>query len=398
VRLLYLADIRFPLERANGVQTVETVWHLAERGHTVTLLVRPDTAYPARDPLHFFGLAPLATLTIRRARVGGSPAARRAQYLAAAVAAAMRPGRYDAVFTRDLGVASAILRLPRALRPPVVYESHGYAPDVRRQLPDLIPNARPASERQLKRLARREAHVWQRADGYVTITRALAADLSTRFGSRDRLIVAPDGARLPAAADAPSPNRAGEPTATYAGHLYVWKGVDILVAAAAFLPDVRIRIVGGMPGEPDQARLRAKAEALGAGARVEFVGYVPPPEVPAWLTRSDVLVLPNIETSVSARYTSPLKLFEYMAAGRPIVASRLPALEEVLADGLNALLVPPGDPSALAFAISRLVTEPGLAAALAARARHDVAEYSWARRAERLEELLRVAAGPGRRT
>lgn len=398
MRILYLADIRFPIERANGVQTAETVWHLAERGNVVTLLVRPDTASPARDPLGFFGLAPLATLAIRRTRVAGPPAARRAQYLAAAVAAAIAPGRYDAVFTRDLGVASALLRLPRAVRPPVTYESHGYAPDVRRQLPDLIPNARPASERQLKRLARREAHVWQRADGYVTITRALAADLSTRFGVRARVLVAPDGARLAPANQAPSRDHDDVPTATYAGHLYAWKGVDTLVAAAAFLPAARIRIVGGMPGEPDQARLRAKAEALGVSARVEFVGYVPPPEVSAWLTRSDVLVLPNIDTSVSARYTSPLKLFEYMAAGRPIVASRLPALEEVLTDGLNALLVPPGDASALASAISRLVTDPALAAALAAQAKRDVANYSWARRAERLEELLRVATGARPRT
>jgi glycosyltransferase involved in cell wall biosynthesis len=390
---LYLADIRFPLERANGVQTMETVWHLAERGHAVTLLVRPDTARPARDPFGFFGLAPLTTLAIRQTRVGGSPAARRAQYLAAAVAAAVVPGRHDVVFTRDLGVASALLHIPRAFRPPVVYESHGYAPDVRRQLPDLIPNARPASERQLKRLARREASVWQRADGYVTITRALAADLSTRFGARDRVLVAPDGARLGATSGAaPSADGAGVPTATYAGHLYAWKGVDTLVAAAAFLPDVRIRIVGGMPGEPDEARLRAQAQALGASARVEFVGYVPPPDVSAWLTRSDVLVLPNIDTSVSARYTSPLKLFEYMASGRPIVASRLPALEEVLSDGVNALLVPPGDPSALASAISRLVSEPALAIALAARAKRDVTDYSWARRAERLEELLQGTA------
>jgi glycosyltransferase involved in cell wall biosynthesis len=240
--------------------------------------------------------------------------------------------------------------------------------------------------------------VWRRAEGYVTITRALATDLSTRFGARDRVLVAPDGTRLPAPVDAATTARRDAPIATYAGHLYAWKGVDTLVAAAAFLPHVRVRIVGGMPGEPDEARLRAQAEALGASARVEFVGYVPPPEVAAWLSRSDVLVLPNVDTSVSARYTSPLKLFEYMAAGRPIVASRLPALEEVLTDGLNALLVPPGDPSALASAISRLVAEPPLAAALAARAKRDVADYSWARRAERLEELLRVVAGDRRRT
>jgi hypothetical protein len=67
LRILYLADIRFPLERANGIQTIHTCHALACRGHEVTLLVRPDTAAAARDPFEFYGLSPTRTLRIEQA-------------------------------------------------------------------------------------------------------------------------------------------------------------------------------------------------------------------------------------------------------------------------------------------------------------------------------------------
>jgi len=95
------------------------------------------------------------------------------------------------------------------------------------------------------------------------------------------------------------------------------------------------------------------------------------------------------------RWTSPLKLFEYMAAGRPIVASRLPVLEEVLADGLNALLVDPSAPDDWAVQIRRLIDDPMLAQQLAMTAHRDfVQKYSWTARAMRMAEIfsLRVAS------
>src|SRR6476646_10120316 len=85
VRILYLADIRFPLERANGIQSMETCHALATRGHAVTLAVRPDTAVPARDPLAFYGLPPIPSLRLETAPVSGPQAARRAGYLTFAI-------------------------------------------------------------------------------------------------------------------------------------------------------------------------------------------------------------------------------------------------------------------------------------------------------------------------
>jgi glycosyltransferase involved in cell wall biosynthesis len=384
VRITYFADIRFPLERANGIQTMETCHALAVRGHDVTLVVRPDTREPARDPYTFYGLPRLERMRIELAPAAGPAMARRLGYLAFAAGRAMGRGRADVLFTRDLGVASLLLGIPAALRPPVVYESHGYAPDVSAALPDLVPTAGRPSAAKLRRLAAREARVWKTADGYVTITRGLADDLAARHGPRDRLAVVPDGARIGRSPGvAPPPGVVG-----YAGHLYVWKGVDVLLQAIALVPGAHGLIVGGHGAEPDLGRLKALAAELGIADRVTFTGLVDPDQVPGHLAASTILALPNPASAISTHFTSPLKLFEYMAAERPIVASDLPALREVLRDGEHALLVPPGDPAALAAAIRRLLEDPALAARLAAAARAAVAEYGWDRRAARLEALF----------
>jgi glycosyltransferase involved in cell wall biosynthesis len=458
MNVLYLADIRLPLERANGIQTMETCHALARRGHDVTLLVRPDTHTPARDPLAFYGLAPDEHLTIARVTVPVRPAGplgqhvRRAHYLAAALAHALRGrsvgrrthdtgafgareladrsvagsdigarddraevggaggrGRgaggsgargIDIVFTRDLGLASLLLRVPRGMRPPVVYESHGYAPVVSGLLPEMLSTAPKASRAKAARLAAREQRVWTLADGYVTITTALARDLAGRLGDRADVAIVPDGVRLDPARrfawDGPSPR----PVAVYAGHLYPWKGVDTLIAALAHAPSLRARIIGGHPAEPDLGRLQQQARDLGVADRVEFAGLQPPPAVAALLLSADALVLPNHTSSVSAHYTSPLKLFEYLAAGRPIVASDLPALREVLRHGENAWLTPPGDPAALAASLTHVTSDVPLALRLARTAFDEATGYSWERRAEQLEAVLEqaAAAAPRART
>lgn len=391
LRILYLSDIRFPIERANGIQTIETCHALARRGLVVTLLVRPDTVRPPRDPLAFYGLAPEPRLRIERVRVAGPPPVRRALYLARALAR-VAAGGDTVVFTRDLGVAALALRLPRRRRPPVVYEAHGIAADVAGALDTLLAGAHPASKAKCRRLLARERLVWTRADGYLTITRGLARDLEARFGPRARLRVVADGVRL--ARDRtfspPSPPGASRrPVIGYAGHLYPWKGVDLLVRALALLPSCRALIVGGHPGETDRARLADLAVALGIADRVELAGFVPPPQVAEHLARADVLVLPNPRSALSASWTSPLKLFEYLAAGRPIVASDLPAFREVLADGENALLVPPGDVAALAAAVARLLDDAALSRRLARRAWEDAARYTWEARAAAIEAFLR---------
>lgn len=389
--VLYLADTRFPIERANGAQTMATCRALALRGHDVTLVVRPDTAAPPRDPFAFYGTTRPERMTIRT--IGGAPGThlRRLRFLAEAVAAATVSD--GVIFTRDLGLAAFLLRSPLPRRFRVVYESHGIADVVSAEMPmllgraDLVPSAA-----KLQRLARREALVWQRASAYVTITLALADELRARFGDRPNVHIVPDGAPGPLAASPPRVQHEPRAVVGYAGHLYPWKGVDVLIHALASLPDIDAVVVGGHPAERDLTRVRALAASLGLESRVSLPGQVLPAEVATRLAGATILALPNTPSAISERYTSPLKLFEYLAMGRPIVASDLPAIREILTDGQSALLVPAGDASALAAAIQRVAGDPALARRLAAGALALAPRFTWDVRAERLESALIAAA------
>jgi len=115
--------------------------------------------------------------------------------------------------------------------------------------------------------------------------------------------------------------------------------------------------------------------------RVEFTGYLPHPRDAPAIAGLAAVVIPLPDNPMSRFFTSPLKLYEYMAAGLPIVASDLPALREVLRDEDNALLVPPNDPVRLADAIRRLLDEPGLAERLRLKGHADVQGRTWAARA-----------------
>jgi glycosyltransferase involved in cell wall biosynthesis len=164
-----------------------------------------------------------------------------------------------------------------------------------------------------------------------------------------------------------------------------------LLQALARAPDVRGLVVGGHPGEADFGRVEALARELKLHGRVTLTGLVAPTEVRRHLAPATMLVLPNTRSAISERYTSPLKLFEYLAMGRAIVASDLPAIREVLTDGVSALLVPPGDPQLLADALSRLARDAELAGRLAEAAAALAPEYTWSRRAERLEAVFGAA-------
>ena len=399
LRILYLADVRFPLERANGIQTMQTCHGLARLGHRVTLLVREDTHEPSRDPFDFYGVPRMDRLTIEIAPSGGPPVAKRAAYLSYAIGRAAGRVRQDLIFTRDLGLASLLLRIPPFLRAPLVYEAHGIAEEVAAELPRLLTGAATASASKLRRLRRREERVWRGAEGYVTITAGLAAELTRRFGERNHLAVVPDGADLSnsrlGAADAPATaqDETRKTVIGYAGHLYPWKGVELIIEAVTALQDTRALIIGGHEKEADLQRLQAFALSIDCASRVTFTGRIPPAAVAARLREADVLVLPNPASAISTDYISPLKLFEYMACGRPIVASDLPAIREVLRDGHNAVLVEPGNPMALTAGIRRVKEDPAFAARLARQALEDVRAYSWDRRAERLDTLFAEVIG-----
>jgi glycosyltransferase involved in cell wall biosynthesis len=383
------ADVRFPLERANGVQVVKTAAALAAAGTRTTLLVRRSDPRPTAELLALYGVAPCERLTVRRLGVGhrqGSFALPRARFLLrAGLAAWSALRRRQVVFTRDLQLADLLLR---ASSGPLVYEAHAVEALMYRERGALYGTGEAPDPAKAERIAAREARVWRRAAGFVATTAGILDSFVAAHGTRGGTRVIPNGTDVPADRTFPGLARETPPRVLYAGQLYPWKGVDVLVRAMADVPDARLVILGGLRGEADERRIAALVESCGLAARTEMPGTVPPARVADELRRAAVVVAPFLHTAMSERHTSPLKAFEAMAAGRPLVASDLPASREFLRHEENALLVPAGDAAALSAALRRLRERPGLAERIARAAFEEAPRYSWSARAQALRALF----------
>ena len=174
------------------------------------------------------------------------------------------------------------------------------------------------------------------------------------------------------------------------GRLYMLgldKGVGQLGEALAQVSETSLAVVGG----PDEMVEILRQRWIAAGLdETRFLAseQVPPDRVPVYLRAFDICAMPHPWTEQFAYYTSPIKLFEYMASGRAIVASDLPAFAEVLRHEESALLVPPGDVDALAAAIRRLQSDRDLRERLGAQAKVDVQHYTWDARAQRIRTFV----------
>jgi len=387
--VLIPADVRFPLERANGVQVVKTAAALAGLGVPTTLLVRRSDPRSTAEILSLYGVSG-AGLVVRRFfafhRTGAFRVPRMAFLLRAAAASLSALGRGAVVFTRDLQLADLLLRARGRAR--VVYESHAVESVLYEERGQVYGTGEAPRAKKALRLRRREERVCRRAAAVITTTTGIASSLREAFGPRERVAVIPNGCDLPERT--PSSPATRPPVVLYAGQLYPWKGVDVLVDAVARVPEARLVILGGIPGEADFGRVQARAEALGIGDRVEMRGLVPQPEVAGELARARVVAVPVRRTEMTLRHTSPLKAFEAMAAGRPILASDLPSSREFLRHGENAWLVAPDDPAALAAGLARLLEDDALSARIARAAFEDAVAFSWDARARR---LMAVFAG-----
>lgn len=381
---LYVANVRIPSERANAYQILAQVDALLAMGRAVTILAparrnsfslsddRIAQWYGLRFDPRIERLPCIDWIDSVPPRFQRLPFVLQSLTFARSLSNRLRRAPPSIVYSRD---AWSLALLPRAMhsRHAVFFEVH-----------DL-----PEDEGRLKKLI----ETLRRCAGVVTITRGLAADLVARGVDEGAILVLPDAydaRRFAQPLDrAAARKRIGvavdRPLAVYAGHLFPWKGGDVLVEAAAGA-GFDVLMVGGR--EDDRARVAARIAAIGA-KNIHLKAPVPPGEVPEYLAAADVLVLPNSKkTRISERYTSPLKLFEYLAMGRPIVASKLPSLEEVLVDGENARLVTPDDPAALRAGIEEVLRDRGLADALAQRGRAIADTYTFETRARELAKFV----------
>ncbi len=228
----------------------------------------------------------------------------------------------------------------------------------------------------LAALARMSAGRWvhaavDRAPALIALTAGMRDELAAAGAPPGRVQVIPNGVDVRAFAPPPAGARRADEL-LFVGRLAEQKGVFDLLEGFALLararPAARLRLLGAGPLE---GRLRERAAAAGLADRVALAGLAPPQAVRAALAEATALLHPSRGEGLSC------SLLEAMASGCPIVASDLPANRELIRDGAEGLLVPPGDPQALAAAAARLLGDRTLAARLGAAARgRAVAEFS----------------------
>ncbi|PIR74187.1 MAG: hypothetical protein COU35_03965 [Candidatus Magasanikbacteria bacterium CG10_big_fil_rev_8_21_14_0_10_47_10] len=165
------------------------------------------------------------------------------------------------------------------------------------------------------------------------------------------------------------------------------KGIDSILESLVSVPTAHFLCVGGT--DTDIAHYTRKADALGVKKRVHFKGFVTRREVALYQKACNALLMPFPYTEHFAYCMSPLKMFEYMASKRPIIASDLPSVREILADQKNALLVKPGDSKSLAHAIRDIQNNTSVSTRLCLQAFEDVQRYTWYARADHILTRMR---------
>ena len=295
-------------------------------------------------------------------------------------------------------------RAARGFRPDVIYERYnlfylaGAALARNEGIPFFLEvNAPLAEERarfgglRLGGLARwAERHVWRAAERVFAVTGVLGEMIAQSGVASERLVITPNGIDLAAFAE-PRDGAIGRETLVlgFTGFVREWHGLDaVITALAAPGTDPRLRLVIAGDG-PARPRLERQAAALGVAARVRFTGLVGRAEIPALVADFDIALQPRV-----VAYASPLKIFEYMAAGRAIVAPDQPNIREILDHERSALLFDPNREGAMWAAIMRLAGDPDLRARLGAEARADIIrrDYTWAGNARRVLAHTAAAA------
>ena len=242
----------------------------------------------------------------------------------------------------------------------------------------------------------RKLRCWtlRHVDGLIVISSKLAEIYQRNGIPAEAILVAPDGVDLSLFSINMRKEKVREELGVpldkkiicYTGHLYRWKGVHVLVQAMKGLIDeCLLYVIGGTPRDVTKFQEFVNSNKI---SNIVLVGYIPPTRIPKYLAAADILVLPNTsEEAISRLYTSPLKLFEYMAAYRPIIASDLPSTREILNEE-NALLVKPDDAKALTNGIRKMLGDNEMGQGLASNALRDVQLYTWDKRANKIMAFM----------
>jgi len=368
MKIVAIAGSQIPSDTANSIQTMKACNALVQLGHDFTLIV-PGTPNTSIDLKKQYGLQ-----TDFQIKWLASPSRRLFTWQAVQRASALKP---DLIYAWM--IQSAVFGL--LLKIPTIFEIH------------IQPTGTlgPSWHRTFAMLRGRKR--------LASITQALVDVLEQKHNihfKADEVVIAPNGVELERFASLPSTpelarqklNLPSTPTVMCTGHLYAGRGAGLFLALAKEIPQAHFVWVGGRPDDIVTWQSRAESDNL------TFTGFIPNQDLPLYQSAADILLMPysrsimgSSGTADSASVASPMKMFEYMAAGRAIVTADLPVIREVLNEK-NAVFCEPDDISKWKAKIEKLLADEPRRLALGNLARQDVESYTWLARAEKIVKKM----------
>lgn len=376
MKIAVSATSKIPSSTANSIQVLMACQGLVQNGQEIQLWV-PGSGSPAFETLR--GQYCLTCADFPIIKLPSRRWLRRLDFSWQAVSAAQRWGA-DLVYTWT--IQAALIAARRGI--PVVFEAH--------DLPTGTLGKRWFREFAASKTPKR----------FAFITRALQDRVQQLYPAvRDAdCVIAPNGINPEDYADLPGKAEAKEelgfssrPIASCSGHLYQGRGVNLFLEIARSIPEIDFYWFGGTLAEVNFYRERVIKETI---PNVVFTGLIPKADLPLAQAASDYLLMPydrcisGSSGGNSAEICSPMKMFEYLAAGRPILASNLPVFREVL-DDETALFCEPEEPGSWIAALRSLLTDSQKAASMAKAAHEKSTRYTWSKRANKILESIKGA-------
>lgn len=372
-KILYVANARIPTEKAHGAQIIKMCEAFVNAWYEVDLAIPSRFNKILGNPFEFYGveknfsIKKIFSLDLLPYEKFLGKVSFYAQVLSFAFFArryAKKSGA-DFIYCRDNILLTALLKSGKK----VVFEAH------------VFPEKTESSQIEL----------WKECHKIITITAGLKNLFAENGIDEKKVLIAPDGADLKYFSISETKEycrkKFGLPEdkkiVLYTGHLYKWKGIDTLLESAKLLKEYLFVFVGGT--EKDVEIFKVKTERM---ENILALGYHPHGEIPYFQKAADILVLPNTaKEKISSVYTSPLKLFEYMASCAPIVASNLPSIREILNED-TAWFFEADNAKSLAGTIKEAIENEKESAEKAEKALEEVKKYTWNKRAENILDFI----------
>ncbi len=377
--LIYPVPEKLPDPRARFIQIMNTCDSIAKLGIKVKLVCGIKKGCNLNDALSFYGIYSNSNLEIVKLPILRKEEAGFLRvswngifnfFLLLYFLKIRKTNKNILIFTRHLKVAKFLLRIKKFFNFLLIFEVHEIF---------HLSKENPSKKEALKRM---EYEVYKNADIIICLSETLKDWILKEKLRENKIFVVPHSVKD----EFFDIKRENPNYICYTGSLYKWKGVDTLISAMKYLPEERLVIVGGGSRLKDLKELAKKEKVL---ERVIFTENVPHYEIPKYLSQAKIAVLPNIEEQPSL-FSSPLKLFEYMAAGVPIVASNLKVFKEILSEN-DALFFEPGNPKSLAEAIKKIIGNSEFAKSVSEKLKNKAKNYTYQKRAEKVLEIIKNA-------